>query len=256
MCGSQIFQLHAVRFWKAYNASVGGGLKYKRGSVGVEMEQFLSNCRKRGLRITPQRRQVIETLLEAQDHPDAATLHQRVRRRNPTISAATVYRTLNLLEEGGILIRHDFQTSMQRNAQRNIQKNIEGNVQKNVKGNVKGNVQKSVQGNVQKSVQGNVKRNMQGSSSARYELAGEHHDHLIDLQNDSVVEFYDEELEELQVRIAARLGYQLVNHQMILYGIPKKASKASAPSPSRKTASPKPAKPQPAKPRKGKTSQS
>ena len=157
---------------------MGGESKYRRSSTSAEIERFLSTCRKRGLRITPQRRLIVETLLEAQDHPDAATLHQRVRRKDSSISAATVYRTLNLLEAGGILVRHDFQT------------------------------------------------HLQGSSSARYELAGEHHDHLIDLQNGTVVEFYDKELEEQQERIAAKLGFRLVNHHMILYGVPKKAGRA------------------------------
>ena len=60
---------------------------------------------------------------------------------------------------------------------------------------------------------------------ARYELAeGEHHDHLIDVQTGDVIEFVDEEIEKLQERIAEKLGYELVDHRMELYGRKKKPS--------------------------------
>ncbi len=59
-----------------------------------------------------------------------------------------------------------------------------------------------------------------GGRRARYEPADqdEHHDHLIDIDTGTVVEFLDPELEELQVRIARRLGYDLIDHRMELYG--------------------------------------
>ncbi|MDE0046309.1 MAG: Fur family transcriptional regulator [bacterium] len=59
-----------------------------------------------------------------------------------------------------------------------------------------------------------------GGRRARYETADqdEHHDHLIDIDTGAVVEFLDPELEELQVRIARRLGYDLIDHRMELYG--------------------------------------
>jgi len=58
---------------------------------------------------------------------------------------------------------------------------------------------------------------------ARYELAeGEHHDHLIDVQTGDVIEFVDAEIEALQERIAEKLGYELVDHRMELYGRKKK----------------------------------
>jgi len=54
---------------------------------------------------------------------------------------------------------------------------------------------------------------------ARYETADEdHHDHLIDVTTGDVIEFVDEEIEELQKRIAAKLGYELVDHRLELYG--------------------------------------
>ena len=63
-----------------------------------------------------------------------------------------------------------------------------------------------------------------GGGRARYEAAesDEHHDHLIDVDTGEVVEFYDEELEALQERIARRLGFRLVDHRMELYGKPLK----------------------------------
>ena len=54
---------------------------------------------------------------------------------------------------------------------------------------------------------------------ARYETADEeHHDHLIDVTTGDVIEFVDEEIEALQKRIAAKLGYELVDHRLELYG--------------------------------------
>jgi len=54
---------------------------------------------------------------------------------------------------------------------------------------------------------------------ARYEAADvDHHDHLIDVTSGEVIEFVDEEIEELQKRIAAKLGYELVDHRLELYG--------------------------------------
>ena len=59
---------------------------------------------------------------------------------------------------------------------------------------------------------------------ARYELAeGEHHDHLIDVQTGDVIEFVDAEIEALQEKIAEKLGYDLVDHRMELYGRKKKS---------------------------------
>lgn len=56
---------------------------------------------------------------------------------------------------------------------------------------------------------------------ARYEDAErEHHDHLINIQTDEVIEFVDQEIELLQRKVAERLGYKLLGHRMVLYGIP------------------------------------
>lgn len=132
-------------------------------------------CAERGLRITEQRRVIARVLSDADDHPDVEELHRRAAGIDPGISIATVYRTVRLFEEAGILERHDFR-----------------------------------------------------DGRSRYETTpDEHHDHLIDVETGEVVEFHDDELEELQRRIANRLGFDLVDHRMELYGRPRKVGKAA-----------------------------
>ena len=124
-------------------------------------------CADKGLRITEQRRVIAQILGEAEDHPDVETLHERAAAVDPKISIATVYRTVRLFEEAGILERHEF-----------------------------------------------------GDGRSRYEAASDaHHDHLIDVETGTVIEFVDEELELLQKRIAEKLGFRLVDHRMELYGV-------------------------------------
>jgi Fur family ferric uptake transcriptional regulator len=65
-------------------------------------------CAQRGLRITEQRRVIARVLSESTDHPDVEKLHERATNVDPGISIATVYRTVRLFEEAGILDRHDF----------------------------------------------------------------------------------------------------------------------------------------------------
>ncbi len=130
----------------------------------IDIEQL---CADKGLRITEQRRTIAKVLADSEDHPDVETLHGRASAVDPNISIATVYRTVRLFEEAGILERHEF-----------------------------------------------------GDGRSRYEAASEtHHDHLIDVETGNVIEFADEELEELQRRIADRLGFRLVDHRMELYGV-------------------------------------
>lgn len=125
-------------------------------------------CAERGLRITEQRRIIARVLSDAVDHPDVEELHRRASAIDKGISIATVYRTVRLFEEAGILERHDFR-----------------------------------------------------DGRSRYEMApDEHHDHLIDVETGKVIEFHDDELEALQAKIAARLGYRLVDHRMELYAVP------------------------------------
>jgi len=65
-------------------------------------------CAAKGLRITEQRRVIARVLSEAEDHPDVEALHARAAAIDSGISIATVYRTVRLFEEAGILERHDF----------------------------------------------------------------------------------------------------------------------------------------------------
>lgn len=117
--------------------------------------------------MTEQRRVIARILSQASDHPDVEELHRRSHAVDPRISIATVYRTVRLFEEAGILSRLDF-----------------------------------------------------GDGRARYEETPEaHHDHLIDMRSGRIIEFNDPEIEALQERIAARLGYRLVDHRMELYGV-------------------------------------
>ena len=74
-------------------------------SHAIDIEQL---CAERGLRITEQRRIIARVLSESEDHPDVEQLHKRASAIDSGISIATVYRTVRLFEEAGILDRHDF----------------------------------------------------------------------------------------------------------------------------------------------------
>lgn len=125
-------------------------------------------CEQLGMRMTDQRRVIARVLSASHDHPDVEELHRRSVAVDPRISIATVYRTVRMFEENGILSRLDL-----------------------------------------------------GDGRARYEEMPEaHHDHLIDTRSGKIIEFNDPELEELQERIATRLGYRLVDHRLELFGVP------------------------------------
>ncbi|NRB04640.1 MAG: transcriptional repressor [Rhodobacteraceae bacterium] len=131
---------------------------------------ILERCEAKGLRMTGQRRVIADVLGEAEDHPDVEELYARAAAVDANISLATVYRTVKLFEEAGILEKLEF-----------------------------------------------------GDGRARYEDADrDHHDHLIDINSGEVIEFVDEEIEALQERIAAKLGYELRGHRLELYGVPRK----------------------------------
>ena len=65
-------------------------------------------CIEKGLRMTEQRRVIARVLSESQDHPDVELVYKRAAELDDTISISTVYRTVRMLEENGILERHDF----------------------------------------------------------------------------------------------------------------------------------------------------
>jgi len=72
------------------------------------MINLVDRCLEKGLRLTDARRIIIEILQASEDHPDAFVLQERARERDPSISTATVYRTLKLLEDLSLISRHDF----------------------------------------------------------------------------------------------------------------------------------------------------
>ena len=132
-----------------------------------EISSLEKLCLDRGMKMTEQRRIIARVLSISNDHPDVESLYERSVELDPKISIATVYRTVRLFEEVGLLDRHDF-----------------------------------------------------GDGRARYEqTSDDHHDHLIDVKSGKVIEFHDEEVEELQRQIALRLGYKLVGHRMELFGV-------------------------------------
>jgi len=71
-------------------------------------------CIDKGMRMTEQRRVVARVLSSADDHPDVEELHRRAHAVDPHISIATVYRTVRLFEESGIIERHDFRDGRSR----------------------------------------------------------------------------------------------------------------------------------------------
>ena len=65
---------------------------------------------------------------------------------------------------------------------------------------------------------------------SRYEEISDHHDHLIDLSTGRVIEFVNEDIERLQRRVAEELGFDLVDHRLKLYGVPKGGKKPGPPA--------------------------
>ena len=78
------------------------------------MERIEKLCADRGMRMTEQRRVIARVLTQAEDHPDVEELYRRASAIDPHISIATVYRTVRLFEEAGIIARHDFRDGRSR----------------------------------------------------------------------------------------------------------------------------------------------
>ncbi|HRH21053.1 MAG TPA: Fur family transcriptional regulator [Brevundimonas sp.] len=72
------------------------------------MDRIEKLCIERGMRMTEQRRVIARVLSESMDHPDVEELYRRASAQDPHISIATVYRTVRLFEEAGVVERHDF----------------------------------------------------------------------------------------------------------------------------------------------------
>ena len=132
-------------------------------------DSLLERCLAKNIRITSQRQLIIQVIEESDDHPDVDQLYLRSVELDNTISIATVYRTVKLLEEAGLIERLEF-----------------------------------------------------GDGRSRYEDAGEHHEHLVDVETGEVHEFYNEELETLKSEIAREMGFDLIDHKLELYGKKRK----------------------------------
>ena len=65
-------------------------------------------CKKKGVRLTEQRKVIAQVMTSSSDHPDVDELHKRVNKLDSKISIATVYRTVKLFEEAGVVSKHDF----------------------------------------------------------------------------------------------------------------------------------------------------
>ena len=72
------------------------------------MTDIEEKCISKGVKLTGQRKIIARVMSEAEDHPDVDELYKRVTKVDPKISIATVYRTVKLFEEAGILAKHDF----------------------------------------------------------------------------------------------------------------------------------------------------
>jgi len=129
-------------------------------------ETIEKKCLAKGVKLTEQRKIIAKVMSGSKDHPDVDELYKRVLNIDPKISIATVYRTVKLFAEEGIVTKHGFK-----------------------------------------------------GGKARYEeLSESHHDHLIDIKTGEIIEFVDDEIEELQRKIAEKFGYDLVDHKLELYG--------------------------------------
>ena len=71
-------------------------------------DSILTKCLEKGVKLTDQRKVIAKTMSESDDHPDVDELYKRASKIDSKISIATVYRTVKLFEEAGILAKHDF----------------------------------------------------------------------------------------------------------------------------------------------------
>ena len=72
------------------------------------MSKIEDKCKQRGVRLTDQRRLIAKVMSQSSDHPDVDELHKRISKIDEKVSIATVYRTVKLFEETGIIEKHDF----------------------------------------------------------------------------------------------------------------------------------------------------
>ena len=73
-----------------------------------------SKCKQKGVKLTDQRKLIAKVMSESSGHPDVDELHRKVNKFDPKISIATVYRTVKLFEEAGVVSKHDFKGNKSR----------------------------------------------------------------------------------------------------------------------------------------------
>ncbi|MEZ4705324.1 MAG: transcriptional repressor [Bdellovibrionota bacterium] len=137
------------------------------------LKLFHQHIEQKGLRHSTQREIIAKEFFKTKGHISVDDLLEKTKKSHPKVGIATVYRTMNLLQECGLAIRRDFQTGQ-----------------------------------------------------AAFELdTDHHHDHLICTSCGKIVEFYWEEIEKSQDRVAQKHGFELQFHKMELYGLCKTCRK-------------------------------
>jgi len=144
---------------------------FRPNDTGELKERWRTYIQDRRLNVTAQREAIVEQFLRTRDHVSIDELLTKVRKRQPRVGYATVYRTLKLLVDSGLAVERQF-----------------------------------------------------GDGQARFEVVGDHHDHLICVKCGLILEFEDDEIEMLQDKIAERLGgFTVLRHRHELYGMCPKA---------------------------------
>jgi len=82
--------------------------RMSHGHLGKAEPTLEEQCAQKGMRMTDQRRVIAHVIEQSADHPDVEELHRRAAAVDPKISLSTVYRTVNLFEEAGLVAKHDF----------------------------------------------------------------------------------------------------------------------------------------------------
>lgn len=131
------------------------------------ISQIEKLCLEKNIKLTENRKIIAKVISKSSDHPDVEEVYRRAQKINNNIGIATVYRTVKMFEEAGVITKHDFLNK----------------------------------------------------GRARYEALEneDHHDHIVDITNDIVIEFFNEEIEKLKEKIAEQHGFELVGHKLELY---------------------------------------
>lgn len=152
--------------WTSEPPSNGGRVLEVDNRESYLRERLRRFLGERGLRSTRQRDLIVDAFFRAGRHVNAEELHRSVRKKDPSVGVATVYRTLRLLTESGVAAARNF-----------------------------------------------------GDGQSVYEIADEHHDHLICTGCGDIIEFENEAIEALQLETAKRHRFTITHHKLELYGL-------------------------------------